>query len=234
MTRVRNIVGGYVYHVVNRAAGRETLFHEPSDYAAFERVLAEAQLRQPLRLLAYCIMPNHFHLVVWPRPGKDSQVSDFMHWLTATHAQRWHSYYGTTGTGPVYQGRFRAFPVQTDWHFYTLLRYVERNALRAGLVRTAEAWRWSSLWWYAATHGDFTPRVAVADWPLPRPQNWLELVNTPLTDGELSAVRQCLQRGCPLGPAGWASEVAEQLGSEHTLRGPGRPRTAAATARRPA
>lgn len=79
------------------------------------RVFAQAQTQVPLRVLAYCVMPNHFHVVAWP--SHDDELSEFMHWLTLTHSKRWHVYRGTNGTGSVYQGRFKAFPVQTDRHF---------------------------------------------------------------------------------------------------------------------
>jgi putative transposase len=110
-----------------------TLFRKDDDYAAFEQVLAEAVERTETRLLAYCVMPNHWHLVVWPR--LDGELSRFVGWLTLTHTQRWRAHRGTTGAGHVYQGRFKSFPVEQDEHFFTVARYVERNALRAGLVR---------------------------------------------------------------------------------------------------
>ncbi len=219
--RVRTIVGGYVYHLLNRAVGRMTLFHEVGDYAAFARTLAEAHDQQPLRLLAYCLMPNHFHLVVWPEEDGHALVSRFMQWLTATHAQRWHLHRGNVGTGPIYQGRYKAFPVSTDRYFYTLMRYVERNALRANLVTRAEQWRWSSL--HQREIGDHRSPVPLADWPLPPPANWAALVNEALTPDELAAVRRSVKRGRPLGEPHWTRQTAERLGLNHTLRRPGRP-----------
>ena len=133
--------GGYVYHALNRAVRRATLFRKDGDYAAFEQVLREAKDWQPMRLLGYCLMPNHWHLVLWPE--HDGDLSEFLRWLTVTHTQRYHAHYHTAGTGPLYQGRFKSFPVQEDEHLRTLLRYVERNALRAGLVRRAEDWRFA-------------------------------------------------------------------------------------------
>jgi putative transposase len=124
--------GGLVYHVLNRANGRMALFDDDGDYAAFERVLAQACERVSMRLLAYCVMPNHWHLVVWPQ--RDGDLSRFMNWLTLTHTQRWHTHRQTVGTGHLYQGRFKSFVVQTDEHLLTGCRYVEGNALRAGLV----------------------------------------------------------------------------------------------------
>jgi putative transposase len=96
--------GGLVYHVLNRANGRQRLFDDDGDYDAFERVLAPACERVSMRLLAYCVMPNHWHLVVWPQ--HDGDLSRFMSWVTLTHTQRWHAYRQTVGTGHLYQGRF--------------------------------------------------------------------------------------------------------------------------------
>ncbi len=112
---------------------RMTIFEDDADYEAFETVLAEAVERTRTRLLAYCLMPNHWHLVVWPRT--DGELSRFVGWLTLTHTQRWHGHRQSTGSGHVYQGRFKSFPVEEDEHLYTVARYVERNALRANLVR---------------------------------------------------------------------------------------------------
>src|SRR5262249_48404667 len=141
--KARVAPGGYVYHAMNRAAVRLRLFSKASDYDGFEKVLLEAMAKHPIRLLGYCLMPNHWHFVVWP--ANDWQMSDFFRWLTHTHSQRWHVQHNLTGGGHLYQGRFKAFPIQQDDHLYTALRYVESNALRAGLVKRAEQWRWSSL-----------------------------------------------------------------------------------------
>jgi REP element-mobilizing transposase RayT len=142
--RTRCSDAGYVYHVLNRAVGRATLFEKPADYAAFEKVLRQAWERTGMRLVAYVAMPNHWHLVVWP--DRDGALSTWAQWLTVTHVRRWHAHHHTEGTGPIYQGRFKSFPVQEGDHYFTVCRYVERNPLRAHLVRRAEAWRWSSLW----------------------------------------------------------------------------------------
>jgi putative transposase len=129
--RARSIIGGYAYHVLNRANGRLRLFRKEADYLAFEKVLAQACQRVPLRILGYTIMPNHWHFVVWPRRGHDDEVSEFFRWLTVTHSLRWHAHRNTTGMGHVYQGRFKSFPIEQDEHLSTVLRYVERNPLRA-------------------------------------------------------------------------------------------------------
>ncbi|MEE8527668.1 MAG: transposase, partial [Gammaproteobacteria bacterium] len=132
-------VGGIVYHVLNRANAKKQIFETTGDYKAFEKTLGEASERVNMRILTYCIMPNHWHLVLWPI--KDGDLSKFVGWLTLTHTQRWHAFHDTAGTGHLYQGRFKSFPVQSDEHLLMVCRYVERNPLRAGLVRRAEHWR---------------------------------------------------------------------------------------------
>lgn len=222
--RARSIIGGMVYHVLNRAAGRRRLFFKPSDFVAFEKIIEKTVARIPLRILSYCVMPTHFHFVTWPRPGDDTELSEFMRLLTVTHAQRYHVHFKTTGTGPVYQGRFKAFPVQCDDHFHTLARYVERNPLRARLVECAGQWRWSSLWRWL--HGDASARRLLSDWPDTcgrRPNDWLEIVNRPQTEAELLAVRTCLQRNRPFGDHRWTQTAAEQLNLTSSLRSRGRP-----------
>ncbi len=226
--RGRSIVGGMAYHVLNRAVGRQTLFEEPADYDAFERVLEAAHQREPLRILGYCVMPNHWHLVLWPLAGRDDQVSEFMRWLTVTHTQRWHAHFHTSGTGPIYQGRFKSFPVQDDAHLWTLLRYVERNPRRANLVKRAEQWRHSSLWRW--TNGDAASKRLLSELPSSsgrRPRNWADLVNRAETEAEVEAIRRCVKRGSPYGEERWRARTVERLGLESTLRSRGRPRKVA-------
>jgi putative transposase len=208
---------GFVYHVLNRAVGRATIFDKSADYAAFEKVVRQAWERTEMRLLAYGILPDHWHLVVWPR--RDGALSPYAQWLTVTHVRRWHVHHHTQGTGPVYQGRFNSFPVQADGHFFSLCRYVERNALRANLVPRAEHWRWSSLW--HRYHATGVPWLH--DWPLPMPERWLRHVNKPDTEVELAALRRSVWRGAPYGDQRWQQQTAKALGLESALRSPGRP-----------
>ena len=123
-------VAGGIYHMLNRANLRATIFHKADDYEAFERIMAEALAKFDLSLLCYCLMPNHWHFVVQPRV--DGEMGRFGQWVSLTHTQRYHSHYHTVGMGHLYQGRYKSFPVQSDEHFLTLCRYVERNALAAG------------------------------------------------------------------------------------------------------
>jgi putative transposase len=203
-----------VYHVLNRANARRTLFEEDGDYAAFERVLAQACERGAMRLLAYCVMPNHWHLVVWPR--QDGDLSRFMNWLTLTHTQRWHQHRHTVGEGHVYQGRFKSFPVETSEYLLTVCRYVERNPLRAGFVKRAEHWRWSS----AGTRRS----VPLHDWPMARPAQWSDWVNESETTEQLRTVRRSVLKGQPYGSEPWVERMVTQWNLGVTMRERGRPK----------
>jgi putative transposase len=207
-----------MYHVLNRAVRRAPLFESDADYAAFEKVLVQTVQRVPIRVLAYCAMPNHWHLVVWP--DARGQLSSFMHWLTCTHAQRWHVAHATAGTGPVYQGRFKAIPVEAESHFLRICRYVERNALRAGLTQRAEEWRWSSLW----RRRNYCDHGLLHDWPIPCPVDWIEHVNQPQSESELQSVRWAVRRNAPFGSDNWRAGYARFAGLSPDFRGRGRPR----------
>jgi putative transposase len=205
---------------MNRGVARLPLFQKDGDYDAFERILGEALHYYPTRLLAYCIMPNHWHMVLWPE--QDDELTSFLRWLTHTHAMRWHTHYHTGGTGHVYQGRFKAFPIEADDHLHAVLRYVERNPLRANLVARAEHWRWSSLTRERVGDGEYVVRLH--PWPVSRPDNWLTLVNEPQTERELQAIRHAVVRGSPYGSQLWRVNTAQRLGLQRTLRSRGRPR----------
>jgi putative transposase len=207
-----------IFHVLNRGVGRRSLFEKDADYEAFERVADETLRTVPMRICAYSLMPNHWHFVVWPE--RDGELSAFMQQLTNTHVKRWKEHRRETGYGHLYQGRYKSFPVQTDEYFYQVVRYVERNALRANLVGRAELWRWSSL---APRARDNRILPLLADWPLARPEDWLTIVNEPQTEAELAAIGRSVRRGCPLGDALWVSQTACRLGLESTMRPRGRP-----------
>ncbi len=210
--------GGYAYHVLNRAVARERIFRTARDYQAFERVLGEAKQRVPVRLLAWCVLRNHWHRVLWPRG--DGDLSEFMRWLSVTHTQRWHAAHHTSGTGSLYQGRFKSFPIQEDEHLLKVLRYVERNALRANLAESAEAWRWRSLW--RRLKGD--PLGVLDEGPVRLPEDWRQQVQSAETEADLAALRRSVVRGVPFGEACWQDLTAKRFHLESTLRARGRPR----------
>ena len=212
---------GLAYHVLNRRVMRLPLFQKDDDYLAFERVLAESLAHPDAPdLLAWCLMPNHWHLVA--EAGQRTNLSTWMQWVTVTHTHRWHAHTHTAGQGPLYQGRFKSFPVQEDVHFLTLCRYVEANARRAKLVKRAEAWPWCSLW--VRRRGKSALRPWLRPWPVDRPRNWLAQVNRLMDEEALLCVRHSVTRGLPLGDQTWKARVASRLGLAITLRPRGRPR----------
>ena len=228
--------GGIAYHVLNRANGRQALFECDSDYEQFLNVLAQAHQRVAMRTIGYCLMPNHWHLVLWPR--EDGDLSQFMRWLTVTHTQRLHAARGTAGGGHIYQGRFKSFPIQQTpppAHLRAMgvleggdailavLRYVERNPVRAGLATSARSWPWSSA--HVRDRAASADDIPLIDPPGGLPDDWLQLVNRPQSQTELDAMRKSIQRGAPFGREPWVRQMARQWGLESTLRPPGRPKT---------
>lgn len=212
----RASVGEICYHVINRGNARQEVFLKKGDYQAFIELIGRASERVRMRVLAYCVMPNHFHLALWPYSGGD--LGKWMQWLLTAHVRRYHQHYKTSGH--VWQGRFKAFPVEQDDHMLTVLRYIERNPLRAGLVQRAEEWPWSSLQrWEVSQQTNM-----VHPWPVARPTNWVSWVNQPQTDVELEELRHSVNRGTPYGSPDWVRRTAFQLGLEASLRPRGRPR----------
>jgi putative transposase len=214
----RSVEAGLIYHVLNRGNGRMRLFHKDADFAAFERVLAEGLTRYPVDLLTYCLMDNHWHLVLRPRTA--AALGKLMGWVGVTHVRRHHQHYHSRGGGHLYQGRFKGFPVQEDRHFLTLCRYVEANAVRAGVAKDAARWRWGG----AQARGRANESLPLVDWPMERPRNWMALLNEPLDKNELELLRTSVNRGRPLGEESWVKRMATRLGLQFTLRDAGRPR----------
>ena len=202
----RSVKAGWCYHVMNRANNKARIFHLPAEYLSFLGLMVEAQMRLRLDLLAACLMPNHFHLVV--RPSSDRDLSRWMHWLLTTHVRRAHG--RDDSVGRIWQGRFKAFPIQQDGHLLAVMRYVERNALRARLVDLAESWPWGSLAWRT---GRF-PGLALAEAPVVLPRSWTRYVNAPQTAAELDAIRRCASHEQAFGSEDWLDSVARDPGSD--------------------
>jgi putative transposase len=228
----RGETGGICCHVLNRGNGRQTVFHDEADYEGFVELMGLACRRTPMRVLAWCLMPNHFHLVLWPLG--DGDLARWMQWLMTSHVRRYHRRY--RGGGHVWQGRYKSFPLQrrqpsrgqraagvieAAGPLWTVQRYVERNPLRAGLVSRAEDWAWSSL--RCSTGLEDAPDWVDRSW-LDRPADWLAVVNTPESAEDLAAVRGSIIRGRPMGSESWVRRIAATLGLESSLRPRGRPR----------
>ena len=213
-------VKGYMYHVINRANARIPIFDKKSAYQLFEGVLLEARERHDMRILAYCIMPNHWHLLLYPK--SDGDLSKFMCWLTMTHTQRWHAQHKTIGSGHLYQGRYKSCIVEKESYFYTLMRYIEQNALRAKLVRRSENWKWGSL--YHRVKGTSFGKKLLSPWLVEEPLDYLEYVNELMEEDELEPMRGSVNRGRPYGSTDWQEVMIKKYDLESTVRYRGRPK----------
>lgn len=214
----RVAAGGYIYHVLNRANGRLRIFRKTADYEAFEAILAEGLERVDMRICGYCLMSNHWHLLL--RPREDGDLSDYMRWITLTHTQRYHASHGTAGIGHLYQGRYKSFPIQSNDHYLTVLRYIEANPLRAKIVDNASAHPWSS---FAARKGLEKP-FALSKSPVALPANWTQLVNRNILSLTQDKIQNSITRGAPLGNPSWVKRTAVKLNLASTIKPIGRPK----------
>ncbi len=217
--RKRKNPGNVVYHVLNRANGRLRIFRKSADFEAFERILAAGLERSNMRLCGYCLMSNHWHLLLWPR--EEGDLSAFMQWVTMTHSQRWHAAHNTAGIGHVYQGRFKSFPVQSNEYYLTVMRYIESNPLRAGLVKSGKDWQYSSL---AIRQEIDKENLVLSKGPLSLPRNWNRLVDVLPNQTLIDDLQRCTQRGRPFGTDIWTTRTASGMELESTLRPRGRPK----------
>jgi putative transposase len=221
MPRIERVdVGDEIYHVINRANACVRIFNNEKEYKQFEEILEEAIEKFDMRLLAYCIMPNHFHFVLQPR--LDGDLARFMGWLTNTHTRRWHTAKNTIGHGHLYQGRYKSFLCQKDNHFLVLVRYVERNAKRANLISKAEDWKWSSVW--RREHGNVKQKKILSSWPISISKDYLKYLNEPQKDDELKIIRKSINKNVPFGNDTWRDKIVDKYELGQTLRGVGRPR----------
>lgn len=218
--QARVAVGDVVYHIINRANARAQIFHTEKEYRHFESLLREAKDLTNMRILAYCIMPNHWHLVLYPRQDKD--LSEFMRWITTTHVRQRRVETKSIGHGHLYQGTYKSFPVETNAYLAQLIRYVEQNPLRAKLVKRAENWKWSSL--YQREHGRPDQKKFLAPLPVDLPVDYLKSVNEIYNKERLKSIRFSVTKGTPLGSEKWTKKMVEKYKLGSTLRGPGRPR----------
>lgn len=219
---LRQTPGDIIYHVINRSNGRFALFRKPKDYQAFENILEEAKKKFPIRILAYCLMPNHWHLLLKPYGNQDLSV--FMRYITLTHTQRWHAHYHRVGYGHLYQGRFKSFPVEEDEYFLQVTRYIESNASRAKLAERAEDWQWGSLW--RREFGDRRQKQLLSPWPISPGKDYLKIINREPDKEIIKTIRQSVEKSKPFGSLNWIIATAKKLGLTSSLRPRGRPKKA--------
>ncbi len=221
MPRLARIdLADHFYHVINRANGRMQIFNEQEDYLLFEKLLTEAKELTDMRILAYVIMPNHWHLVLSPR--NDGDLGLFMHRLTNAHTRHVHVKTKTIGSGHLYQGRYKSFIVDSDNYLVALIKYVERNPVRAKLVRACENWRWGSAW--RRINGNPKQKKLLDPSPVALPHGYTHWINTPDKEDDLSTIRHSLNKGTPYGRERWVDTMVTRHHLESTQRSAGRPK----------
>jgi putative transposase len=221
----RAIDDGLVYHALNRGNNRAAVFADDEDHLAFLQALAAAKDRYPFRLFGYCLMTNHFHLLLRPEPGQS--ISRILQSLTVAHTWRHHKRHRTSGH--VWQGRFKSPVIQDDGHLLVVLRYIEANPLRARMVADPAEYRWSSFPHHGLGHDDsllglFSEWEELGRTEAERRRRWRAKVRAAQAESEVAAVRGSLRSGRPYGTAEWTERIAERLGIDLTLRTRGRPR----------
>jgi putative transposase len=220
MPRVARVdKAGYVYHVINRAVMRLEIFESDDDYALVEKILKDTQEETGMQILAYTIMPNHWHFLLYPQ--KDGDLGLFMHRFTNAHTRQVKARTKTNGTGPLYQGRYKSFVIEEDFHLLTVLKYIERNPVRAKLMQKVENWRWGSSW--RRVHGNESQRKLISISPVDLPSNYVKWVNTPESAKELESIRASVNKGAPYGRDSWIEKTVKQFDLGQTMRNPGRP-----------
>jgi putative transposase len=212
--------GDWIFHALNRANGHELLFDSPAAYREFLQIVEETAQADGMRVLAYCAMPNHWHMLLWPR--RDGDLARFVHRISLRHTIRWHIRRQTTGRGHLYQARYKSFAVHSDRHLLAVCRYIERNPLRARLVTRSELWPWSSANAHISSGrpplgtraGSISALGDVTLTPLPvdLPTDWPKLLHEPQSHAEMEAMRDCLRRGLPYGDPAWRCLAATRLG----------------------
>jgi putative transposase len=221
----RIIDDGLTYHALNRGNNRADVFADDSDRLAFLDAIARTKERYPFRLLGYCLLTNHFHLLL--RPDDGQSISRILQSLTVAHTWRYHKRHRTAGH--VWQGRFKSPAIQDDGHLLAVLRYIEANPLRAKLVPDLAEYRWSSY----RSHGlgESDPLLD----PLPeweglgrtdkeRCSRWRRQVVAGEAEKDLAPIRASVMSGRPFGTEDWVGETAKRLGVELTPRPRGRPK----------
>lgn len=222
---LRPIEAGLIYHVINRGNNRQDVFHKPGDFEAFLKALGDLQQRKPFALYGYCLLNNHFHLLI--RPLEGTSISRIMQSLLVSHTERYHKQHRSGGH--VWQGRFKSPVIQNDEHALTVLRYIEANPLRARIVQRGEDYPWSS---YPA-HGlgasndlldRLIPYEQIAPSAAARQRKWSEKVHRPLPESTLASIRRANESGLPYGSPRWVARLANRLDLDLTIRPRGRPR----------
>lgn len=213
-------VGGEIYHIINRANGRLQIFNKDEDYELFEKLLLETKELFGMRILAYVIMPNHWHLVLHPK--NDGDLGAFMHRLSNAHTRKVHARTNTNGSGHLYQGRYKSFLIDSENYLLAVIKYIERNSVRAKLVHFCEDWQWGSAW--VRINGTTEQKKLLGKMPVPLPDDYIKWINTVDKIDDLKMIRASVDKSIPYGRDKWVDKMVSKYHLESTLKSPGRPK----------
>lgn len=194
-TKPRIQAGNVVYHVMNRAIRNLSPFQTDRDYLEFEKILRRALEKYKVRVISYCIMPNHWHLLLWP--CATGVLSRFVQWISSVHAKLWNRTHSAVGRGAIYQSRYKSIPVKSDGHLLVAMRYVEQNPLRAGLVKKPRHWRWSSAHERTLKLRNVTPIITTEQTPVP--PDFVSELDERTSRVELGVIRTHIRKSIPFG-----------------------------------
>jgi len=225
---LRPVGKGLIYHVITRGNNRQNVFDKPEDFEAFLRSMRDLKERRPFELYGYCLMTNHVHLLIKPLETPVSRVMQSFLSLVS-HTQRYHNEKHYKSGGHVWQGRFKSPVVQGDGHLLRVLRYIEANPVKAGMVDRAGDYAWSSF----AAHGFGEPNDLLdpapayqrtGDDPKARRRKWSSYVHRRPDEDEQQAIAQSIESGLPYGSESWTKALSRKLKLDLTIRPRGRPK----------
>ncbi|MDP1736622.1 MAG: transposase [Caulobacter sp.] len=209
----RTVVPGLPHHVTQRGNRRAPIFFAPGDQRIYLNLLKEQVDRWGVEVWAYCLMPNHLHLVATPSDeGGLARAFGEAHRRYTTFVNARHEW-----TGHLFQARF-ASVVLDERHLLTAARYVTLNPVRAGLVDRAEDWPWSSARAHLAGRDDQLVRVAPL---LSRIDSFADTLETEPIDGEFSGLRAAETTGRPLGSDAFIADLERRLDRTLARQRPG-------------
>ncbi|PHR53871.1 MAG: transposase [Arcobacter sp.] len=216
MPRVaRALADDQIYHIINRGNRREKIFHDEYDFTKILELFSKAKDRFRIKIYAYCLMDNHYHLVLYTEYGKS--LSECMQWIGTSYVRYYNKRYKTSGH--LWQGRYKSFIVQKESYFISLIKYVEANPLRANIVKDASEYKYSSL-----IQRDRKEQNLLDALPVEIPSNWIDFVNDVEKESDIEIIRNSINRQAPLGEQGWQEIMCERYGIESSIRARGRPK----------
>ncbi len=212
----RGLANNQIYHIINRGNRREAVFHDKYDYERFLKLLLDSKEKYSINIYAYCLMPNHFHLVIYTHYSDN--LSKALHWISSSYVRYYNKKYKISGH--LWQGRYKSFIVEQDSYLITLLKYVEANPKRAKIVKECEKYQYSSAYKRVNNIQD----QLLGELPIDIPTDWSRYINDKEDKTDLDFIRNSIERQSPLGDELWQYNIVKKYGLESTLNPIGRPR----------